>query len=100
MSQRTRELAIRVVLGARPSDVLRLVAESGFLPVVGGVILGLALSLMLSRALSSKLFGVKATDPVTYVLVAAALSGAALVACYLPARRAMGVDPNLVLRAE
>jgi putative ABC transport system permease protein len=97
-SQRTRELAIRRVLGARRRDVLRLVAGRGFLPVLGGIALGLVLALVLTRVLSTMLFGIAPTDPGTYIAVGALLSAVALLACYLPSRRAMDVEPLVALR--
>jgi putative ABC transport system permease protein len=99
-SQRTREFAVRVVLGAQRRDVFRLVAGRGFLPVLTGAVLGLLLSLALTRTLSTMLFGIAPFDPLTYAAVGALLSAVALAACYLPSRRAMNVEPLVVLRAE
>lgn len=99
-SQRTRELAVRVALGAQRSDVLRLVVGTGFLPVLVGVGLGLALALALTRTLSTLLFGIVPTDPFTYVAVGLLLGAVALFACYLPSRRATNVDPVVALRSE
>lgn len=100
VSQRTPEIGIRIALGARGRDVLRLILAQGLKPVVIGSVIGLMASLALSRALSSLLYGVTATDPATFAIVVLLLSLAALIACYLPARRAMNVDPLLALRAE
>jgi putative ABC transport system permease protein len=100
VAQRTSEIGIRIALGAQRRDVLRLILAQGLKPVAIGSITGLIASLALSRALSSLLYGVTATDPATIAIVVLLLSGAALLACYLPARRAMKVDPLAALRTE
>jgi putative ABC transport system permease protein len=99
-SQRTREFGIRLALGAQRRDVFRLVVGGGFVLVLTGVALGLILALALTQALSSMLFGIVPTDPATYGAVALVLSAVALLACYLPSRRAMKVDPVVALRYE
>ncbi len=100
VAQRTAELGIRVALGARVPDVLRLVVGQGMRPVGMGLAGGLAGALALSHVLRGLLFDVAPTDLLTYAVVALALGGVALLACYLPARRAARVDPMIALRAE
>jgi putative ABC transport system permease protein len=100
VAQRTAELGIRMALGASASDVLRLVVGQGMRPVIIGLAVGLLAALALARVLQGFLFGVAQTDPGTYVTVTVVLSSAAILACYLPARRAARVDPMTALRAE
>ncbi|MFQ5695496.1 MAG: FtsX-like permease family protein, partial [Terriglobia bacterium] len=100
VSQRTREIGIRMAMGARPGDVLRLVVGQGMALTLIGIAVGLAGSLVLKRFLAGFLFGVSATDPVTYGGVALLLAGVALAASYAPARRATHVDPLEALRYE
>jgi predicted permease len=100
VSQRTREIGIRMALGAQRTDTMRLVLGEGMLVTVIGLIFGLASSLVLTRFLSSLLFGVTATDPLTFAGVAVLLAVVALAACYIPARRAMLIDPMVALRYE
>ena len=100
VAQRTNEIGIRVALGAQPGDVSRLVLAYAGKLAAAGVLLGIAVALLLTRLLSSLLFGVTATDPWTYLAVAVLLSAVALLAGYLPARRAARVDPLVALRYE
>ncbi len=100
VSQRTREIGIRVALGAGRGDVLRLVAMLGLKLAVLGVAAGLALAFGLTRFIATFLYGVKPTDPLTYSVVAVGLVGVAMLASYVPARRALRVDPIIALRYE
>jgi putative ABC transport system permease protein len=100
VAERAPEIGIRIALGAQGRDVFRMILAQGLKPVVIGSVAGLAASLALSRVLSSLLYGVTATDPATVVIVVLLLSIVALLACYLPARRATKVDPMVALRRE
>jgi len=100
VSERTHEIGIRMALGAHRSDVLGLIARLWLKLTLIGVVIGVVLALGVARLISSFLFGVKPTDPLTYAAVAVGLAAIALLACYLPARRAMKVDPLVALRYE
>jgi putative ABC transport system permease protein len=98
VSQQAAEIGIRLTLGAQRSDILTMVLAQGLKLAVAGVAVGVAAAFALTRLLSNFLFSVGVTDPATYVAVPALLIGVALLACYLPARRAMQVDPVVSLR--
>jgi predicted permease len=100
VGRRTQEIGIRIALGARSPDVLRMILNEGMRMTLLGVVLGFLVALGLTRVMASMLFGVSATDPLTFSGVALLLALVALVACYLPARRATRVDPMIALRHE
>ncbi|HKQ78137.1 MAG TPA: ABC transporter permease [Blastocatellia bacterium] len=99
-SQRTREIGIRIALGARKSDVLRLVAGRGMTLVAIGMSIGLVAALLVTRLMESLLYGVSATDPLTFIVIASLLAFIALLACWIPAWRATKVDPMIALRCD
>ncbi len=100
VAQRSHELGVRMALGAQEKDVLSLVVRQGSQLAITGVAVGLPLALMVTKALRSQLYGVTATDPVSYVGISLMLAAIALVASYVPARRAANVDPMVALRSE
>jgi len=100
VTQRAHELGIRIAVGASPRDILRLVLGQGVRLTLMGAALGLVVSFLVTRALASLLFGVSTTDPLIFIAVPIVLALVAMLACYLPARRAMRVDPIIALRYE
>jgi predicted permease len=100
VSRRTREIGIRMALGAHPGSVLKLVLRQGIVLAIAGAAVGIGVALGVTRYLTSMLYDVHANDPLTMIAVAALLTVVALTACYIPARRAMRVDPMVALRYE
>ena len=100
VTRRTREIGIRMAIGAQQGNVISMVVKHGLVLAVAGAVIGVMASLGATRLLRSLLYGVRATGPVTLAVVAALLLMVALVACYLPARRATRVDPLVALRYE
>jgi putative ABC transport system permease protein len=100
IGERTREIGIRMALGARRNDVLRLVVGQGARMVVLGVVVGVAASIALTRLMTHQLYGVGAHDPLTFIGVPIVLLVVAILACYVPARRSTEIDPIIALRCE
>jgi predicted permease len=100
VGRRTREIGVRISLGARPTDVLRLILADGLRLVISGVVVGVVAALLLTRLLESMVYGVSPRDPLVFVLVSLLMMAVSLLACYLPAYRAIKVDPIVALRYE
>jgi putative ABC transport system permease protein len=100
VSKRAREMGIRMALGAQRTDVLWLVMKEGAKFAFAGISLGLVGAFLVTRLLASQLYGVSPMDPITFTVVAALMAAVTLAACYIPARRAMLVDPMVALRSE
>ena len=100
VARRTREMGIRLALGAPPAGVLRLIVTGSMRPVLGGIVVGVAAALLMVRLIESLLYGVAARDPLTFVGVVVILTVTGLVASWIPARASMRVDPTVTMRAE
>ena len=100
VAQRSKEIGIRIAMGAQPGDVLRLILGFGAKLAFVGVVIGVIAALALTQLMKTLLFGVTATDPETMAAVSITLIAVTLLACYIPARRAMSVDPVIALRSE
>jgi ABC-type antimicrobial peptide transport system permease subunit len=100
VSQRTREIGIRRALGAGPREIVALVGRRAMALVAAGLVAGIAGALVLTRLIASQLWGVTPTDPATFAGVSVLLTVVAMLACVLPARRAMAVDPTIALKSE
>src|SRR5262249_27541119 len=100
VAQRTREIGVRIALGAQPRDLKRMILRQGLGLSIGGGALGLAGAVGVARVVQSLLFNVSATDPLTFIVVSALIILIALLACLIPARRATKVDPMVALRCE
>jgi putative ABC transport system permease protein len=100
VTQRTQEIGIRIALGARPADVLKLIVNSGIVLALTGVAIGVVIAFGLTRLMEAVLFGVTPTDALTFVIGSLALVAVAGLACYVPARRATKVDPLVAMRQD
>jgi len=100
VARRTNEIGIRMALGAKPGDVLAMILKQGMTLVLVGLVVGLASALALTRMMKTLLFQIEPTDPITFAGVSAMLALVALMACYVPSRRALRIDPLRALRNE
>ena len=100
VTQRRREIGVRLALGAQRGQILRIILGQGLTTTAVGAAIGIIAALGLTRTIENLLFGITPTDPVTFALVIAVLAGVAMLACYLPARRATDTDPIQALRQD
>jgi putative ABC transport system permease protein len=100
VARRTREIGLRIALGAHPSQVARLVVGGSVRPVVAGLALGTVMALVLTGLLRGLLYGIEPTNPRAYILAVGSLAGVAFIASWIPARRAARIDPTVALRVE
>lgn len=100
VSQRTHEVGIRMALGAQPRDIFKLVVAQGLVLTLVGIVIGLIGAYAMTRAMSQLLYGVTTTDPLTFIGISLVLGGVAMLACFVPTRRATRVDPMIALRYE
>jgi putative ABC transport system permease protein len=100
VSERTREIGIRLALGAQKRNILRVILQQGLRLAVTGAVIGIVCAVIVSHLMATLLYGVEPTDPLSFAGVATLFVGVALLACYLPARRAMKIDPMVALRHE
>lgn len=100
VSERTHEIGVRLALGAQRRDVMTMIVAQGMTMTAAGAVAGVAAALLMTRLMSSLLFGVSAVDPITFTAIPLLLAAVALLACYVPARRATRVDPLVALRTE
>jgi ABC-type antimicrobial peptide transport system permease subunit len=100
VTERTREIGIRMAIGAQASDVHAMIFKRGLLVAGAGIVVGVVAALLITRLFQNLLYGISASDPLTFLLIAALLALVAAAACFVPARRATKVDPLTALRAE
>jgi putative ABC transport system permease protein len=100
VTERTHEIGVRLALGAQRRDVMTMIVAQGMAMTAAGTVVGLVAALLVTRLMSSLLFGVSAADPITFTAITVLLAAVAFVACYIPARRATLVDPLVALRTE
>jgi putative ABC transport system permease protein len=100
VSQRTHEIGVRMALGAQRDDVLKLIVKNAMILTAAGIVIGLIGAVLMTRMMTTLLYGVAAVDPAIFIWISTLLAGVSLTACYIPARRATKVDPMIALRYE